>query len=146
MTVDLHDQAPPNAEAFMMAWLMPLAGAPNKIGPKRWASGMPMPYFMVRRITGGTDLITDTPLMRVHTFAASYTEASNKAWDAHRRVLMLAEDPLLDVVMPDGSTANCEWLDADTEGPHEEPYGAESVVTRFVAEYRLGLHFGPIPA
>lgn len=143
MTVELHDEAPPNAEAFVIAWLLPLAGGYDKIGSKMWAAGMPKPYFMVRRITGGTDLITDYPLMRVHTFAASYTEASHKAWDAHRRMLMLANDPLLDVTMPDGSLANCEWLCAD-EGPHEEPYAAESVVTRFIAEYTLGLHFGRI--
>lgn len=144
MTVELHDEAPPNAELFVIAWLTPLAGAPNKIGPKRWAAGMPFPYFMVRRITGGTDLITDYPVMRVHTFAATYTAASESAWDAHRRMLLLANDPLRDVTMPDGTLANCEWLCADDEGPHEEPYGAESVVTRFVAEYTLGLHFGRV--
>lgn len=143
MTVELHGQAPPNAEAFVIAWLRPLAGSNDKIGARRWAAGMPLPYRAVSRVTGSGDLITDCAVVRVHTFAGTYTDASREADLTHRRMLLLAEDPLLNVTMANGKPANCEWLET-TEGPREEPYGAETVVARFVAQYRLGLHFGPV--
>ena len=141
MSAPLHDEAPPNSEVFVIAWLLPLAGA-GGVGSKLWTAGMPKPYRAVRRVTGADDLISDYPVMRVHTFAATYSLAATEADKTHRRMLLLAEDPLSDVSIG-SATANCEWLKTD-EGPREEPYGAESAVIRFVAEYCLGLHFAPV--
>lgn len=136
----LYDKAPPNSVAFVLAWLLPLVDSPLKVGSKRWATGGPLPYRMVNRITGSDDLITDYPVISVHTFAATETDAQREADKTHRRMLLLADDPLLDITMADASLANCEWLET-LEGPHPEPYSAESVVTRLVARYQLGLHF-----
>lgn len=136
----LYDKAPPNSVAFVLAWLRPLVVDPTKLGSKRWVAGGPLPYRMVNRIAGADDLITDYPVVSVHTFAGTETDAQREADNTHRRMLMLADDPLLDVVMADASLANCEWLET-LEGPRPEPYSAESVVTRLVARYQLGLHF-----
>lgn len=142
MTVELYGSAPPNSVAFVLAWLLPLAGSPTNLGSKRWVAGGPLPYRMVRLIDGTDDQISANSIIRVHTLAPDYTTASREADVTHRRMLVLADDPLTDVAMPDGSTANCEWLTAKL--PHEEPYASSAVVSRFVAEYRIGLHFGPI--
>jgi hypothetical protein len=141
VTVELYGAAPPNPVAFVLAWLLPLAAAPANLGAKRWEAGGPLPYRMVRLIDGTDDQISTNSLIRVHTFAGDYTTASREADATHRRMLVLADDPLTDVALP-GGTANCEWLTAKL--PHEESYASSAVVSRFVAEYRIGLHFGPI--
>ena len=141
MTAELHDHAPPNAEAFVIAWLKPLAGGVNKVGVKRWAAGDPLPYRLVTRIAGADDGYSiDNPVVSVHTFAANDTDARREADLTHRRMMLLAYDPTHGVTMADNSTAFCEFLET-VEGPREEPYSAESVVARLVARYRLGLSF-----
>lgn len=145
MTVDLYDHAPPNSIVFVISHLMPLATTPHKqdsIAAKRWSTGMPLPYRAVTRTTGNTDQLADYPHVRVHTFAATFTDAMREADRTHQRMLLLLDDPLYDVVMPDGSIANCESLTI-IEGPHEEEYPASSVVTRFVAEYLPVLRLTP---
>lgn len=157
MTVELYDKAPPNSQAFYLAWLLPLTGidlpvtAPFTVDPdtlaigaKRWQAGMPLPYRMIRVIPGGNDLITSYAKIRVHTFHETYTQASHEADRSHLRMMLLADDPLLDVLMFDGSTANCASLSCCEES-HEEPYTASSVVTRFVAEYDSALRLTPVP-
>lgn len=145
MTAELYGSIAPNSQSFVLAHLLPLAGDWGHLGAKSWTTGMVLPYRMVTLIPGPSDLISSYSTVRTHTFAKTFTEANNEAWNTHRRMLVLADDPLTNVVMSDGSIANCEWLEVSEE-PHEEPYAAESVVTRFVSEYHLGLHFGPVAA
>lgn len=143
MTAEVYNKTVPNGIVFVIAHLLPLATTPNpqdSVAAKRWAAGMPLPYRAVTRVTGATDLLADHPRIRVHTFGATFTEAMLEADRSHMRMLLLLNDPLYDVVMPGGSIANCESLDA-SDGPHEEPYASSSVVTRFVAEYLPVLRF-----
>ncbi|HOW92890.1 MAG TPA: hypothetical protein PLF91_00165 [Mycolicibacterium fallax] len=139
MTADLYDRKVTPAEVFLRAWLIPLATDPALVGSQRWAAGMGLPYRMVRRLSGPTDLISDFPTVRVHTFAATYTDAAREADRTHRRMLLLARD-LPDVTVASGVVASCASCDVLT-GPREEPYGAESVVVRFICEYDLELRF-----
>lgn len=143
MTAELYNKTVPIGIVFVMAHLMPLATTPNpqdSVVPKRWSAGMPLPCWAVTGLGGPTDFLADHPRIRVHTFGATYTDAMLRSWDAHQRMMLLLNNPLYDVVMPDGSIANCESLDAP-DSPHEEPYAASSVVTRFVAEYLPVLRF-----
>lgn len=145
MSVDLFDKAPPNAIAFVIAHLLPLAhttSPQDAVSAHRWAAGMALPYRAVTRVDGGDDQITDFPVIRVHTFAADYTTAAREADRTHRRMLILAEDPLYDVTMPGNITANCAGLSV-IRGPHEVDYASSSVVTRFVSEYIPALRFVP---
>lgn len=146
MSVELYDKAPANSVAFVIAHLLPLAaelsGAPQtRVGAKRWTSGMPVPYWLVSGIDSDDDLISAFPIVRVHTFGATYTEASQQADKAHRRMLVIKEDPLYTVTLSGGVAANGQVL--RSKGPTWEPYGAETVVERFVAEYHLELRFTP---
>jgi hypothetical protein len=144
MTAPLqHDLKAVNAEVFLSAWLLPLIAttpASEAIGSKRWAAGMVLPYRTVRRITGMRTIDADLPMMRVDTLAASYTDAAREADRTDSRVMVLVNNPEWGIPMPDGSTAFCEWAEISAAA-HEEPYAAQSVVTRFVSEYRFGLSF-----
>lgn len=143
MTVDLYDKAPPNSYAFMLAHILPLADTPLALGAKRWKAGMPVPYRMIRTIPGRSDLISAFCKVRLHTFHTDFTEASHEADTGHRRMLLLADDPLYDVVMAGNIVANCSSFDVREE-PHEEPYPSESTIVRFVSEYDLAMRFIPV--
>jgi hypothetical protein len=137
MTVELLGRAAPNSQAFVLAWLAPLGacGSRRKIGD-------PLPYRLVVRVGGATDLFSDSPLVSVHTFGDSTTDladtmASRAADITHRRMLVLLDDPTTNVTMSDGSVANCEYLEVK-EAPRKEPYHDTSVI-RYVGRYELGL-------
>ncbi len=134
-----------NAEVFLRAWLLPIittTPAAAAIGSKLWTTGLPKPYRAVRRITGPQTEYSDEPVMWVHTFGADYTAAANAAMATDDRVRVLVEYPGWGTTLPDGRVVQCDWVEIDAAA-HEEPYSAESVVTRFVSEYRLGLSFVP---
>lgn len=149
MTVDVYPLKPPNAVAFVLAWLLPAAASPLNLGSKRWSTGAPLPYWMVHRVTGADDLISDFPVVRVHTIAATETECQREMDRVNARMRVLVDDPLTDVLMPDGSIANCDWCEIP-EGPRPDPppYSsvlatdpAAAVVSRLVTEYQLGLPY-----
>lgn len=127
---------PPNAEAFVLAWLLPFTGA-GALGSERWTAGMVLPYRTVTRVAGPRTENADLPTIRVHTFAETYTEAAREGKNTDDRMMILVNDPSQDIVMADG-IANCDWLEI-SEAAHYEDYASKSVVTRFVSEYRLGL-------
>ena len=140
MTADLY-LAAPNAEAFVRAWLLPLADDPTLVGSQRWTATMALPYRAVTRVGGDSDLIVDIASVRVHTFAATYTAASREADRTHRRMLLLDQNPLAEVTLG-GVQASCSSLDRAI-APVEQQYGAETIVTRFIGEYTLTLRFAP---
>lgn len=105
---------------------------------------MGLPYRAVTRLGGDSDLVVDVASMRIHTFAATYTAAAREADRTHRRMLLLAENPLAEVTLG-GVVASCSSLDRAI-GPAEQQYGAETVVTRFISEYTLSLRFSAVPA
>jgi len=130
------------AEWFLRARLLPIASGPGAVGSQLWKTGLPLPYRSVRRIAGALTPYGDEPLMRVHTFGADYTTAQSEAAKTDASILVLVEYPGWGTTLPDGRVVHCDWAEI-TEAAHEEPYGAESVVTRFVSEYRFGLSLVP---
>jgi hypothetical protein len=140
----LLGRAAPNAQAFVLAHLAPLNGLttpPGGVGSLRNPKD-PLPFRLVQRVAGANDLFSDFPVVSVHTFGANTgnladTLASRAADITHRRMLVLLDDPTTDVIMADGSIANCEYLEVK-EAPRKEPYRDTSVI-RYVARYELGL-------
>lgn len=132
-----------NVEVFLRAWLLPIVETTPQaagIGSKMWAAGSPKPYRAIRRITGAQDDYTDTPVVHIHTFGSDYTSASTAATATDDRLRVLMQSPSWNTTLPNGRIAHCDWLEI-IAGAHEESYGAESVVTRFVTEVRLGMSF-----
>lgn len=139
-----------NAEVFLRAWLLAIvttSPAAAGVGSKLWTPGatpaMPLPYRAVRRITGHRTRDADYPLIRVHTFASTYSLAAVEADKTDSRVQVLVDYPGWPTTLTGGVVAHCEWAEI-TEAAYEVPYGAETVVTRFVSEYRLGVSLAPV--
>lgn len=139
----------PNATAFVIAHLLPAATSPAHLGSKRWSTQAPLPYWMINRVTGGNDFVSDLPVVRLHTIAASETECQHWMAKADARMMVLVEDPLFEIEMADGSIASCEFAEC-VEGPRTDPppYSsvlntdqASSVVSRLVSTWALGLRF-----
>lgn len=137
MTVQLYPATAPNAVAFMLAWLAPL----GPCGEKRLQAGYPVPFRMVNRVGGSSniDLFSDDALISVHTFGNTVTEAEQQGDITRRRILALAYDPSINVVMADNSIANCVYIE-ETEGPLRVDY-ADTAILRVVARYRLSLEY-----
>jgi hypothetical protein len=141
VSVDLVDQDAPNATLFMLSWAAPLGA----VGQSRYESG-PLPYRQFNRI-GGTDVDDegiDHVLMSVHTFGWARTPAERSTTlhecdRTHRRMTLLARDPLRDITMPDGSIANLDYLET-VEKPRLSDYGVDTI-HRYKAVYRFGLSF-----
>lgn len=141
MSVELFGQAPPNAVLFMLTWLAPLGA----VGETRYERGE-LPYRQVNRIGGSDDVDEgiDHVLMSVHTFGAAATAAErsaalHEADRTHRRMLLLANNPLTDVVMSDGRLANVDYLEV-VEKTRLSDYGDDSIARR-IGRYRFGLSF-----
>lgn len=140
MTVELLDVDTPRAIPFTLAWLSPL----GPVDITR-AEGGPLPFRMVSLIYAVDD--TDEGYSRarvsVHTFAEGAggddadTVAYREADRTHRRMLYLARYPATDVVMPDNTIANAEYVET-VEEPAWRDYQVDSI-SRFKAVYDIGL-------
>lgn len=145
MTAPLHlDERAASAEGFLRSWLLPIVGTTptgRGIGSALWnpsaTPAMPLPYRGIRRISGPITPYSDEPLMRVHTFGKDYPEASAEGRKTDDRLLVLVDYPGWSVTIG-GLVVQCDWAEI-TEAARYEPYGAETVVERFITELRLGL-------
>jgi hypothetical protein len=133
MTVELLGRAAPDPQEFLLAWLAPLG---DECSTRRNPND-PLPFRMVVRVGGAGDLFSDFPLMSVHTFGATDTLASRASKVTEQRLLVLLDDPTTNVLMPDGSIANCENFEVK-EAARKEHYHNTSVI-RYVGRYALGL-------
>lgn len=133
---DLYDQAPDDAEEVIIAWLKPLGR--TAINRK---TNDPLPFRVVRRVAGDEDEIqfSDNPVVSVHTFGASEQQTKDETRLTHRRMLLLARNPLEDIVLPGGRIANVEYLNV-FESPTWSDYGDDNIF-RKVARYQFGLSF-----
>jgi len=124
----------PNAVEVAIAWLRPL-GQPCYAVRKQ---GDPLPYRLISRVAGSdVELYADDAVLSVHTFADTYTDASDFADAGHRRMLLLANDPLATVTLSDGSTVSVQYVETVQKPIHldyEEPD-----IYRFIARYKLGV-------
>jgi hypothetical protein len=121
---------------FGINWFRPL-GAPAAIAAKRWAAGMAMPYRWVSVASHPRVGYLSFPTIRVHTLAATYTEAAREAARTDERAQVLVDHPGWGTTMPDGAIVSPIFAEI-IESAHEEPYAAETVATRLVSEYRFG--------
>ncbi len=136
----LYPRKPANAVEFVIAWLRPIGDSPLQFGVKRWSTGAPLPHWMPTRVTGGSTILTDYPVVRIHTFAATDTDCKRAMDRANDRMRILNEDPLTDVLLDDDSIANCEWAEM-TEGPQQviTTTTASAAVSRLVSTWALGI-------
>ncbi|RFZ11184.1 hypothetical protein DSM43518_02024 [Mycobacterium marinum] len=139
----LDGYAAPGAVQFIIAHLRPITLSVNAIGANKWSAQTPLPFRWVERVTGPTTIEADFATLRVHTFGKDVDEAYAEGRRTDARIMLLVRYATTDVLMDDGSIANCDSVEL-TEASHEEPYASKSVVTRVVNELRVVLQRGPI--
>jgi hypothetical protein len=142
MTVELYGEAPEDIEDLVLAWLLPLAGSPTKLGAERPdVDGGELPYRLVTglHIVPDDNLFYVEALVSVHTFDKTRTLAKRAAKDTQRRMDVLTDNPLTDIVMAGGRIANVEFCECP-ERYHYEPYGVDTV-KRYVSRFNIGLSF-----
>lgn len=140
MTVDLSARDATDSERLVLAWLGPLG---YRAAVARRA-GDSLPFVIVTELiaTEDSQQLAAYPTVSVHILAATAGEVKTVADLVHRRMLVLADDPLQDIHL-DAETASIEWLET-VERPHAEYYS--DTVARRVARYRMAVPFIDIPA
>lgn len=142
MTVELVDEITPNVEQLLAAWLQPLGRAGQELTPADT-----LPFRAVNRISGDDSYsdIGDTALVSVHTYAeatsakSALAAAAEQADITHRRIMVLARNPLTEITLPSGFVVNVDFCRC-TEKAHRAPW-KDSTVGHYVATYRIGLSF-----
>ena len=141
MSAPLVEQAADDAEEVVVAWLTPL----GRTGVRRLA-GDPLPFRLVRRVTGhdDVDMSIDHAVVSVHTFASSadWPAAKNAALLTHQRMLRLAHHAD-SITLFDGTLANVDYLDVN-ESPIWVDYANDQVI-RKVGRYEIGLSYVTTP-
>lgn len=140
MTAALYVPKPPNAVDFVISWLRPIGDPCEAV---KLQTDAVYPFRMVNRPPGTADermeLIADDALISVHTFASTWSAASDAADITHERMLVLVNDPTVTVTLFDGTPANAQYV-TTAQLPAHVDY-EEPDVWRFVSRYKLGLAF-----
>ncbi|MFN6550672.1 hypothetical protein ACP6C7_18885 [Mycolicibacterium septicum] len=120
----------PDGVELLIEWLYPLGEARSQR-----PAGAPLPMFVIRRIGGGDDGLTDQGVYSVHTLAGSEEEAQAEAMRAHYRILSLAPR------FGGQQIVNGVYVDKvkTIEGP--KPVDYINGVGRSVGTYRIELRF-----
>jgi hypothetical protein len=137
---ELYDQAPPDASDFVVAWLSPLGACWSNTPTDKT-----LPYRVVNVIHDVDDVSagTATAVVSVHTFAGTFGAAKAAAKEAHQRMLVIADNPLTDVLMPGGAIGNAYCV-STVQRPIHVDYG-DTAIKRFVARYELDFSFVAVP-
>ncbi|MDH6242530.1 hypothetical protein [Mycobacterium sp. OTB74] len=96
-----------------------------------------MPSYVVRRIGGGNDLLTDHGSYSVHTFALTDDECQSAASDADDVITALA--PRYGVGQPVAISTGKVWVDRVevTEAPIDTTYTSDRSIIRYTGTYTL---------
>jgi hypothetical protein len=119
-----------DAERFVMAYLGQWY---TDMGAEKTLEDPPR-FVVVKRVTGAEDMISDYPILSVHSFNADYTSAKDLSLEVHAH--MKALTPKTEVVV-NGITYGVDHRCVE-EAPHEVDYDDKNL-RRFVARYELGL-------
>jgi hypothetical protein len=92
----------------------------------------PFPFYLVNRITGGDDMVTDYGTVSIHAFAGTRIEARDAARVMHNMMTNLSAKIPITV---GGQTVNVDYV-LTLESPHWEDYG-DNTIQRYCARYRI---------
>lgn len=144
MTVQLLDQDAPPAVAYFLRWLLPLTGDPTPnpaaVGMSR-PDGAPLPFWMVHVIdeADNADEGVSDGVVSVHIIVPKTDTTLNQVRRTHRRMNLLARNPLVDVPMADGTVANLDYLHTIEKPTTPKSWDINTV--HYVGRYGYGLAF-----
>jgi hypothetical protein len=125
---------------MIVAWLEPIALANGGGVAGKRRPGDPLPFWLVSRVAGPDDKVTDYGNYSVHSLAEDLAAANEWAMLAHRRMLVLGP-PLVAqqrVTISGGRTVFADKVATDLF-PRYEYYS--DTIDRFVARYDVDLRF-----
>lgn len=134
---ELLDESAPAAERVVSAWL-----APWKRGTRR-LSGDAVPYRLIHTVAGVDNPETGLTeaVVSIHTFASTPEAAILESDKTHRRMLLLANNPLANITISTGQVVCVDYVKTamlPTQVDYDDPN-----VIRYVARYDIGLSYTP---
>ena len=124
----------PDVENFLVQYLSPLA-PPGQVSIYM-PPNPPMPFFLVNRISGGDDFVTDESTVSIHCFNTTRSLAAQSARRMHAMMKsLLASSPA--VAMGDGSYANVDYVYV-LETPAWQEY-QDKTIWRYCGRYHVDL-------
>lgn len=123
----------PDIEELVIIYLSDLGDVSVELPPVNNADNpIPFPFYLVTRITGGDDRLTDSAVVSIHAFAATRTAASDAARQMHDLMTSLSAKLPLTV---GGQTVNVDYVET-LETPTWVDYG-DNTIQRYVGRYRI---------
>lgn len=92
----------------------------------------PFPFYLVTRISGGDDMVTDYSTVQIDAFASDRTAASDAARAMHAKMTTLSAKLPLTV---GGQTVNVDYVET-LETPTWRDYG-DNTIQRYAGRYRI---------
>lgn len=133
---DLFALSAPPAEYVVSSWL-----APWPRGTHRKAHD-PLPFRLINAVAGREcpEHGASSSVVSIHTFAEGAQAALNAAHETHRRMLVLATNPLQTITIPTGQAVSVDYCRV-VMPPVEVEYSDDPLVVRYVARYDIGLSY-----
>lgn len=130
----LNDEDAPDVEDFVAFWMSPVMRTAVEDDAEEDV------VCIVTRISGADDpdCGTDDPVVQLDWLVEGAAACKSLSEQGHRRMMLLART-LDDVAMPDGSTANPEYVKTLIR-PRREQYANDRIV-RYIARYRIGFSY-----
>jgi len=119
-----------SVEKFVVAYLAPTF---VNVGTEM-EHGAPKPFYLVRRVSGSEDMISDYPCVSVHVFADTRTAAHDAARAMHGKMKALNASVSVTV---GGSSYGVDYREVE-EVPIWVDYD-DKTLHRYVGRYTLGL-------
>lgn len=121
---------PPDVEEMVVSYLSPLGNVSTEMLPVP-----PYPFYVVHKLTGPEDMVTEYDVVSVHAFSTTRTAASDAARASHKKMKQL--NAQVSILMHDGSYSSIDKIDV-LESPCWEDYG-DKAIHRYCARYRIEL-------
>lgn len=131
MPFELYSWTPPDGVEVLIAHLSPLGHVTDE---RR--TNDPLPSWVVRRIGGPFDGLTDHGWYSVHSFGRTDAEAAAADALAHRRLMVLDRGPV-----PVTISTGTVYIDGITrhEGPEDVQWVADRSIVRLVSTYQVDI-------
>lgn len=120
----------PDAESLVVAYLSAFFTNVSVQMP----ADPPMPFYLVTRVAGSDDMVTDRATVSVHTFASTRTASLEAARAMHDKMTNLNAKLAIQVL---GQPVGVDLVET-VETPRWEDYG-DTTLQRYVGRYGLDL-------
>lgn len=120
---------PPDVEELLISYLSPL----GDVSVEMMNPVQTFPFYLINRISGGDDYVTDCAAVSIHAFHTSRTLASAAARAMHLKMKQLT--PQVPVLMSDSTYASVDYVGV-IETPNWVDYG-DKEIERYVGRYRI---------